>query len=164
MVRLSRAMLRNVAKPSPPMAWLAVRHADKNARPISRLFCPSLNKPVQFHPVQSRAVGEIMMHALFDGGLRVFAGGQFRQVNHQRHRLVQRKFADPAQNEFLRVTVQIFFGERRGVHRVEQLADLAQVQLDFVRRAFRFVGHASINHGTGPDAKPRSLIFIFTSG
>ena len=63
------------------------------------------------------------------------------KMHDERHGFIQRKLAHPAEDEFLRIAVQVPFGKRGGIHGVEQLPDFAQVQFYFVRQVFGFPGH-----------------------
>jgi len=147
----SRAMLRNVAEPrrrmgGSPSGTRTKQQANEQA------FLPVISSPSQFIRIQPTRGRRSNAAADYDDRLRIFAGGQVCQMHHP---------APPARPaeirrtqlkmNFLRVAVQILSGNGARIHRVEQLADFAQVQLDLVRRIFSVCRAwlASINHGTG---------------
>jgi hypothetical protein len=55
------------------------------------------------------------------------------QVDPQADWCVKREFPGPTYYEFFSVIVQILFDEGRGIHRIEELAYVTQIQLDCVR-------------------------------
>ena len=71
---------------------------------------------------------------MVDGSFNYWLGflfeGRRGHVDYQRDRFVQRKLPRPTHDELFRITVQVLFVERRGVHRVKQLAHLPKVELD----------------------------------
>ena len=76
--------------------------------------------------------GEEMVHRLLSECGLLGIGWHLAQVNHQPHRLLDRKFLHPIQNERLGVSIKVFFMKRRGIDRIEQLVDLPQGDLDAV--------------------------------
>ena len=84
----------------------------------------------KLRPVEFDATREIMVDGLFDPGLGFLLLGQRAQMDYARDRFVYGVLPRPTHDELFPITVQVLFVERRGVHRVEQLAHIPKVQLD----------------------------------
>src|SRR5215218_10148398 len=95
-----------------------------------------LHEALEFQLIQARTVAEVVMHRLLDQPPRLFLCGKLLTIDNQLNRLMPMKFLRPTDDEFLRVMVQVLLMERRRIHRVEELADIAQTQFDTMRRPF----------------------------
>jgi len=102
------------------------RQADKQTRPAL------LHEVLEFQVNQLGAVREVIVDGLADQFRRILFGPSL-QINAQIQPGMGRKFFRPAHNEFFRFVVQILFDERGRVHRVEELAKVAELQLDTMR-------------------------------
>ena len=77
-----------------------------------KTLSPPLHQPPEFHVIEPRPVGEIMVNRLFDEMLCVMALGKLFQVDDKIHRFTQRKLMSPAHNKILSVSIQIPFLKR----------------------------------------------------
>lgn len=93
---------------------------------------------LELSPVEVRAMREIVVDGLFHFRLRILAFRKILDMNHQTHWIVPVVLLDPAHDEFLRIMVEIFFMEWRRIHRIEELLDGAQTNLDPMVRQVPF--------------------------
>src|SRR5664279_3837412 len=77
-------------------------------------------------------MSEMVVDGRPDHFLGVF-GRPLLQVDSQFDCSVRREFLRPAHDEFFRIVVEVFFNERRRVHRIEELARVAEFQAYGVR-------------------------------
>ena len=75
-----------------------------------------------------------MMHSGFNQVLRVPLFGNLIYIDDQRDWVPARKFLCPTDDELFRIIIEVSLVERRRIHRVEQLLDSVNENLDSMVR------------------------------
>ena len=88
----------------------------------------------KIRPIEPGLVGEVVMDGLLGDGLRPAWIGFTTEMNHEPQGLMPVELLRPTDDEFLRVVIEILFMEGRRIHRIEQLVEVAQLDLDTMAR------------------------------
>jgi len=101
---------------------------DANKQALSAV----LHQTPKVQPAEFDSIAEVVMNRVFEHLLGVMFLRWCSEMDYQHHRILQGQFARPADDEFLRIMVQVPLVERGWIHRVEELVNIPQIEFDMM--------------------------------